>query len=83
MSTINRYGADAGGREVPEGGVPAAAAAAGGPLLALLRPTLQDHRASQIQDQMSLVQRELAALTMVEMKKRDLKVGSPVRLVVF
>jgi hypothetical protein len=36
----------------------------------------QDHRAGEIQDQMAMVQNELAALTMVEMKKRDMKVRS-------
>jgi len=34
----------------------------------------QDDRATEIQDQLAMVQNELAALTMVEMKKRDLKV---------
>ena len=35
----------------------------------------QDDRATEIQDQMAMVQNELAALTMVEMKKRDMKVS--------
>ena len=35
----------------------------------------QDHRAVQIGEQMSRIQNELAALTVVEMKKRDMKVG--------
>jgi len=34
----------------------------------------QDDRAAEIQDQMAMVQHQLAALTMVEMKKRDMKV---------
>lgn len=34
----------------------------------------QDHHASEITDQMSKIQNELACLTIVEMKKRDLKV---------
>ena len=34
----------------------------------------QDHRALEITDQMSMIQNELAALTVVEMKKRDMKV---------
>merc|ERR1711962_956349 len=34
----------------------------------------QDDRAAEIQDQLAMVQNELAALTMVEMKKRDMKV---------
>ena len=34
----------------------------------------QDHRALEITDQMAMIQNELAALTMVEMKKRDMKV---------
>merc|ERR1719315_655464 len=34
----------------------------------------QDHRATEISDQMAMIQNELAALTMVEMKKRDMKV---------
>ena len=34
----------------------------------------QDHRAVQIGEQMSRIQNELAALTVVEMKKRDMKV---------
>ena len=34
----------------------------------------QDHRALEITDQMSMIQNELAALTIVEMKKRDMKV---------
>jgi len=34
----------------------------------------QDHRAQEIKDQMEMVQNELAALTIVEMKKRDMKV---------
>ena len=34
----------------------------------------QDHRALEISDQMSMIQNELAALTVVEMKKRDMKV---------
>merc|ERR1712106_824278 len=34
----------------------------------------QDHRALEITDQMVMIQNELAALTMVEMKKRDMKV---------
>ena len=34
----------------------------------------QDHRALEISDQMSMIQNELAALTIVEMKKRDMKV---------
>ena len=35
----------------------------------------QDDRAAEIQDQMAMVQHQLAALTMVEMKKRDMKVS--------
>ena len=34
----------------------------------------QDHRALEITDQMAMIQNELAALTVVEMKKRDMKV---------
>merc|ERR1711962_918889 len=34
----------------------------------------QDDRAAEIQDQLAMVQNELAALTIVEMKKRDMKV---------
>lgn len=34
----------------------------------------QDHRALEITDQMAMIQNELAALTIVEMKKRDMKV---------
>lgn len=34
----------------------------------------QDHRATEIQEQMAMVQKELGALTVVEMKKRDMKV---------
>lgn len=34
----------------------------------------RDHRASEIQDHMAMIQNELATLTMVEMKKRDMKV---------
>ena len=34
----------------------------------------QDHRALEITDQLAMIQNELAALTMVEMKKRDMKV---------
>ena len=34
----------------------------------------QDHRALEISDQMAMIQNELAALTIVEMKKRDMKV---------
>ena len=34
----------------------------------------EDHRALEISEQMSRIQNELAALTVVEMKKRDMKV---------
>jgi len=34
----------------------------------------QDHRALEITDQMAMIQNELATLTLVEMKKRDMKV---------
>ena len=34
----------------------------------------QDHRELVITDQMAMIQNELAALTIVEMKKRDMKV---------
>ena len=34
----------------------------------------QDHRALEITEQMSRIQNELASLTFVEMKKRDMKV---------
>lgn len=42
----------------------------------------QDHRASEISDQMSMIQNELAALTMVEMKKKDMKVEFEMQLMV-
>ena len=37
----------------------------------------QDQKAGEITDQMSMIQNELAALTVVEMKKRDMKVKHP------
>merc|ERR1719350_1891016 len=40
----------------------------------------QDHRALQIGEQMSRIQNELAALTVVEMKKRDMKVEFEIEL---
>merc|ERR1712079_720928 len=40
----------------------------------------QDHRAVQIGEQMSRIQNELAALTVVEMKKRDMKVEFEIEL---
>jgi len=42
----------------------------------------QDHRASEISDQMAMIQNELAALTMVEMKKKDMKVEFEMQLMV-
>ena len=35
----------------------------------------QDHRALEIGEQMARIQNELASLTSVEMRKRDMKVG--------
>jgi len=40
----------------------------------------QDHRATEISDQMAMIQNELAALTMVEMKKKDMKVEFEMQL---
>jgi len=40
----------------------------------------QDHRALEITDQMAMIQNELAALTVVEMKKRDMKVEFEIEL---
>jgi len=42
----------------------------------------QDHRATEISDQMAMIQNELAALTMVEMKKKDMKVEFEMQLMV-
>merc|ERR1719283_237501 len=42
----------------------------------------QDHRALEISDQMAMIQNELAALTMVEMKKKDMKVEFEMQLMV-
>jgi len=42
----------------------------------------QDHRALEITDQLAMIQNELAALTMVEMKKRDMKVEFELEMMV-
>jgi len=42
----------------------------------------QDHRATEITDQMAMIQNELAALTVVEMKKKDMKVEFEMQLMV-
>merc|ERR1712106_690868 len=42
----------------------------------------QDHRALEITDQLAMIQNELAALTMVEMKNRDMKVEFELEMMV-